>query len=162
MSTEEKRLKSVLRSEKIEHQEVSFYNVDKLIHDYISEKVAIPYVSSAHSSTDAKSDPITTSVYLKQPERASEQIERGKKDKTNTHYHLPAITLKRNSVNILKFRYPHWLNDKSISFRSKIFSAKSFDRQGDKFIKFSRRPVSVEINYEIEILTSYVEHSNFL
>lgn len=152
-------LKAVLTEKKSQFSERVLLDIDYLVKYYIENNIAIPFYDSNFSNTvEANRETIHPTVLIANPERSSLNLEIDKKDKTESKYTLPIVTITRQGFDINKSRFPHFLKKSDQSYLTKL----SHKADGTLLYQYIRRPIPITVTYTIEIITKYAQHNNHL
>lgn len=146
----------IYRLDNLEH---GLLETDNVVARYIKKEIAFPF---APRGGDGQSILVTPTVDFTNPQRWVDQTKASQKDLSQNFMGLPIVAIERMGFDIIHERIPHWISDEDLSYALyRINKASSTDQDKVEFI-YTRRPVQVEVQYDINIIADTLQQMNHL
>lgn len=149
-------VEGIRRLDDLEH---GLIETDNVVARYIKKNIAFDFSTRGDNGTSLLIQPV---VDFTNPQRWVDQTKASQKDLTQNFIGLPLIGIERIGFDIMHERIPHWISDSDLSHALfKINKASATDQDKVEFV-MTRRPVQVEVQYDIGIIADNVMQMNHL
>jgi hypothetical protein len=144
---------------RLDNLEHGLLETDNVVARYIKKYIAFDFSVRTESGTSPLYNP---TVDFTNPQRWVEQTKSSQKDLSENFMSLPIVAIERVGFDILHDRIPHWISDADLSHALyAINKASATDRDKVEYV-MTRRPVQVEVQYDIGIICETVSQMNHL
>jgi len=130
--------------------DIELIDIDLAIKTYIENHIATTFTDATKTRVDFKNQERWAKL-LKNDEE---------KDQSGELYILPLILLNRDSLEIEKNRFPHWLPNDLLRYELLKYNTPSFEDNENVQYVLPRLPVKITANYTVDIVSNYVKHND--